>query len=66
MLFRLNQSVSGSYGVAGVKYAMDLAGYHGGDPRLPLLPLKHGDRRLIREAVEQTGLPIAIHGALAT
>lgn len=60
MLFRLNQSVSGSYGVAGVKYAMDLAGYHGGDPRLPLLPLKPGDRRLIREAVEQTGLPIAV------
>jgi 4-hydroxy-2-oxoglutarate aldolase len=59
-LFRLNQSVSGSYGVAGVKYAMDLAGYHGGDPRLPLLPLKAEDRRLIREAVEQTGLPVAV------
>jgi len=46
--------------VAGVKYAMDLAGYHGGDPRLPLLPLKPGDRRLIREAVEHTGLPLAV------
>ncbi len=26
-------------GVAGVKYAMDLNGYYGGSPRLPLLPL---------------------------
>jgi 4-hydroxy-2-oxoglutarate aldolase len=26
-------------GIAGVKYAMDLRGYHGGEPRLPLLPL---------------------------
>ncbi len=26
-------------GVAGVKYAMDLNGYYGGTPRLPLLPL---------------------------
>lgn len=27
------------YGVAGVKYGMDLRGYFGGDPRLPLLPM---------------------------
>jgi 4-hydroxy-2-oxoglutarate aldolase len=26
-------------GIAGVKHAMDLRGYHGGLPRLPLLPL---------------------------
>jgi len=25
--------------VAGVKYAMDLNGYYGGNPRLPILPL---------------------------
>ena len=27
------------FGVAGIKYAMDLNGYYGGSPRLPLLPL---------------------------
>ena len=35
----MNKSVSGSGGVAAVKYAMDLAGLNGGKPRLPLLPL---------------------------
>jgi dihydrodipicolinate synthase/N-acetylneuraminate lyase len=31
--------VLGDFGVPGVKYAMDLNGYYGGPPRLPLLPL---------------------------
>lgn len=35
----VNIGISGKYGVAGVKHAMYRAGYHGGDPRLPLLPL---------------------------
>ncbi len=36
---RINHAISGSYGVPGVKAAMDLAGFHGGIPRRPLLPL---------------------------
>jgi 4-hydroxy-2-oxoglutarate aldolase len=56
LLFRLNRSISGSYGVAGVKYAMQIGGYHGGDPRPPLLPLKTEDRLRIREALSQAGL----------
>ena len=40
-------------GIAGVKYAMDLRGYHGGLPRLPLLPLanekKAGLERVVAE-----------------
>ncbi len=52
-LIRLARSVSGSYGVAGVKFAMDLTGFHGGVPRRPLLPPRNyrarinssGDRR---------------------
>ena len=31
--------VTDLYGVAGLKYAMDLNGYYGGPPRLPLMPL---------------------------
>jgi 4-hydroxy-2-oxoglutarate aldolase len=38
-LIALNKEVSGSFGVAGVKAAMDLCGFCGGDPRKPLLPL---------------------------
>lgn len=55
-LFRLNQAVSGSGGVAAVKWAMDLAGYRGGSPRLPLLPLTDARKQKIREAVAAAGL----------
>jgi 4-hydroxy-2-oxoglutarate aldolase len=37
------------YGIPGVKYAMDQAGYRGGLPRLPLLPLPEDQRRAIRD-----------------
>lgn len=55
-LFRLNHSVSGSFGVAGVKYAMEVAGYYGGAPRLPLLPLKDDAKASIEEAIARAGL----------
>lgn len=55
-LYALNQSVSGSFGVAGVKYAMELGGYHGGDPRKPLLPLKEKDKESIRAAANAAGM----------
>jgi 4-hydroxy-2-oxoglutarate aldolase len=56
MLFRLNQAVSGKSGVAGVKYAMEVAGYSGGPPRLPLLPLKDADKERIKGAIAEAGL----------
>jgi len=36
---RINAAISGAHGVAGVKAAMTLAGFRGGIPRRPLLPL---------------------------
>jgi len=36
---RISHAGLSSYGVPGVKYLLDLRGYYGGDPRLPLLPL---------------------------
>jgi 4-hydroxy-2-oxoglutarate aldolase len=36
---RINHAIAGSYGVSGVKAAMNLAGLRGGIPRRPLLPL---------------------------
>jgi 4-hydroxy-2-oxoglutarate aldolase len=55
-LFRLNQSVSGAAGVAGVKYAMELGGFYGGSPRLPLLPIKDSDKQRIQKAAEEAGV----------
>ncbi len=56
LLNKLNKSVSGSFGVAGVKYAAEVAGYHGGDPRKPLLPITEAGRQSIRNAIEDAGL----------
>ena len=58
MLIKLNKSVSGSYGVAGVKYAAEVAGYYGGDPRKPLLPITEDGRQFIRKAIEEAGIKI--------
>jgi len=48
-LMTLNQRVSGRFGVAGVKAAMDFAGFYGGPPRGPLLPLTPDEKRRLRE-----------------
>jgi 4-hydroxy-2-oxoglutarate aldolase len=55
-LFVLNQSVSGKFGVGGVKYASELGGLFGGDPRLPLLPLKDEDKKLLKDAAAKAGM----------
>ena len=52
----LNGAVSGKGGVAAVKYAMDLAGFAGGFPRLPLLPIEEADKSSIQRALSEKGL----------
>jgi 4-hydroxy-2-oxoglutarate aldolase len=42
--------VTRTYGIAGLKYAMDLNGYYGGAPRLPLVPASPEAKREIEEA----------------
>jgi 4-hydroxy-2-oxoglutarate aldolase len=49
---RAAQAVTTRYGVAGLKYAMDLRGYYGGNPRLPLLPVGEDAKSQIAEAFE--------------
>jgi 4-hydroxy-2-oxoglutarate aldolase len=44
--------VTDVYGVAGLKHALDLNGYYGGPPRLPLLPLSPEGREEIARAFE--------------
>ncbi len=51
-IIRLNQVVSGKYGVAGVKTAMDIVGLYGGNPRLPLLPLNGEEKMTIYKALK--------------
>lgn len=55
-MIAMNKAVSGKGGVAAVKAAMDLAGYVGGDPRLPLLPLDKSGRDSISAALRTRGL----------
>jgi 4-hydroxy-2-oxoglutarate aldolase len=47
---RASRLVTSEYGIPGLKYAMDLQGYYGGPPRLPLCPPTPEARRAIEEA----------------
>jgi 4-hydroxy-2-oxoglutarate aldolase len=53
---RINQAISGRFGVAGVKAAMNLAGYRGGIPRRPLLPLTAEQLEAMRRVFVEEGL----------
>jgi 4-hydroxy-2-oxoglutarate aldolase len=52
----VNKAVSGKYGVAGVKAAMELNGFVGGIPRRPLLPLSEAQRHELRAALIEEGV----------
>jgi len=50
---RAAQLVTVKYGIPGLKHAMDLNGYYGGPPRLPLTVLKPEQQREIEEAFRE-------------
>ena len=52
---RLNQAVSGFWGVPGVKAAMDITGFRGGHPRYPLRPVTSGEARQIKQQIVNEG-----------
>ncbi len=54
-LSRLNQSISGSWGVSGVKAAMDILGYKGGSPRHPLKEITKEGIEKIKQAMREEG-----------
>ena len=54
-LMEINQMVSGKYGVAGVKAAMDFAGFYGGPTRAPLAPLTTDEKRKLQEGLVSAG-----------
>jgi 4-hydroxy-2-oxoglutarate aldolase len=53
---RINQAISGPYGPSGVKAAMTLAGFKGGIPRRPLLPLTPEQYAAMRAMLASEGL----------
>ena len=55
ILVELNSQVSGSFGVAGVKAAMDLVGFAGGLPRRPHVGVKPEDVEKLRAALRASG-----------
>ena len=52
-LAQASKRIVSENGIAGVKYAMDLRGYHGGVPRLPLLPLRDENKQQIAALVAE-------------
>jgi 4-hydroxy-2-oxoglutarate aldolase len=52
-LLPLAQKVSIPHGVAGIKAAMDLCGFHGGPPRPPLLPVSAQVKKQIAAALRE-------------
>ncbi|HOK47395.1 MAG TPA: dihydrodipicolinate synthase family protein, partial [Bryobacteraceae bacterium] len=53
---RINSAISGAYGVSGVKAAMNLAGFRGGIPRRPLLPLTPEQVEEMKRVLREEGL----------
>ncbi|MGD8960910.1 MAG: dihydrodipicolinate synthase family protein [Desulfobacterales bacterium] len=52
----VNQAVTAVYGVPGLKAAMDMLGYFGGDPRMPLLPSSKRERSEIKAILKKAEL----------
>ncbi len=45
----VNKAITAKYGVAGLKAAMDMLGYFGGEPRAPLSALNNSDKQLLKQ-----------------
>jgi len=52
----INKAVTSKFGVAGLKAAMDLLGYYGGDPRVPLAPLNELNKNILINILKDSGL----------
>jgi len=55
-LIPLNKAVTSQYGVPGLKAAMDMLGYFGGEPRKPLRELGKEDREYLKLVLLDAGL----------
>lgn len=55
-VFPINSAVTGTFGVAGLKYVCNLLGFEGGLVRKPLLQLKEEEKVKLKEIVTNAGL----------
>ncbi len=55
-LIPLNKAIIQTFGIPGLKYALDRLGYYGGPPRLPLLPLHQKGQKVMDKILSQLGL----------
>jgi 4-hydroxy-2-oxoglutarate aldolase len=55
-LLPVNQKIVGGFGVPGIKCAVDMLGYAGGDPRPPLRPVSREVRNSILQILKDGGL----------
>jgi 4-hydroxy-2-oxoglutarate aldolase len=55
-LVPLNKTLTQTYGIPAIKYALDLLGYSGGPPRPPLLPLDEKGKKHLRALLKELGL----------
>jgi 4-hydroxy-2-oxoglutarate aldolase len=51
-----NGAVTGKFGVPGLKAAMDMLGYRGGNPRSPLLPLPDAQKEILRGILAEAAI----------
>lgn len=59
-LARASKRIVSEGGIAGIKFAMSLRGYHGGLPRLPLPPLAEDKKRLICDLISELHPVVAL------
>ena len=52
----VNLAITSRFGVSGLKAALDMVGYYGGPPRLPLLPLDAERRQELRHILKRAEL----------
>ncbi len=52
----VNKAITAKYGVAGLKAAMGMLGYFGGEPRSPLSVLNDADKELLKQILVNAGL----------
>jgi 4-hydroxy-2-oxoglutarate aldolase len=55
-LLPVNTAVTATYGIPGLKAALDMLGYFGGEPRLPLQPSSAAEREAIAGILREAGL----------
>ena len=52
----VNKAITATYGISGLKAALDMMDYFGGEPKLPLLPATEAEKKEIRKILKKAEL----------